>query len=47
MAQGVVVNATVVGSIPTRKNKLFSFPRSGRYKAKRGVEFRHLTLNVS
>ena len=40
-------NATVMGSIPTRRNDIylyFHFLRSG--KVKRGVEFRHSTPNA-
>ena len=42
--QRATVNATVVGSMPTRGNEIlnFSFLRSG-VEAKRGVEFHHPT----
>ena len=42
----LTVNATVLGSIPTRENELFSFIPTGKTK-RGGVDFLHSTRNVS
>ena len=42
VAKSLTVNSTVVRSIPTRGNELFSFTIFG-YNSKRGVKLRYLT----
>ena len=42
----VIINATDVGSIPTRENTIFLYSHSGN-EAKRGVEFHHLIFIAS
>ena len=44
--QHVIVDAAIKGSIPTRGNELFSFPRSGN-ETNSGVKFRLSIRNVS
>ena len=42
----ITLNETILGSIPTRGNKLFSFPGSDN-NTKQGVVFHHSTSDVS
>ena len=46
IAHVLIINATVVGSIPNRANELFSLLRSGN-KTRSGVEVRYPPGNIS